>query len=47
MSDATAVYNLDHKAWYACGYVNYRNAETDSIIRKQSLEQKRVSNGGY
>lgn len=43
MSGATAVYNPDHKAWYAGGYVIYRTAETDSIIRKQSLEQKKES----
>ncbi len=40
MSGATAVYNPDHKAWYAGGYVIYQNDEIDAIIRQQQREHE-------
>ena len=40
MSGATAVYNPDHKAWYANGYVIYQNDEIDAIIRRQQREHE-------
>ena len=40
MSGATAVYNPDHKAWYAGGYVIYQNDKIDAIIRRQQREQE-------
>ena len=40
MSGATAVYNSDHKAWYAGGYVIYQNDEIDAIIRQQQREHE-------
>lgn len=39
-SGATAIYNPDHKAWYASGYVVYQNDEVDTIIRKQQREHE-------
>jgi len=40
MSGATAVYNPDHKAWYAGGYVIYQNDKIDAIIRRQQREHE-------
>ena len=40
MSGATAVYNPDHKACDAGGYVIYQNGKIDAIIRRQQREHE-------